>query len=371
MQPRSNVDRDVARPNTTPEREKALPMIDQDLCWAAGTFFAGPYTCTPLGASSGFSGSTFARVDATGGAWCLRRWPAATDAATLRFIHTVLRHSRDRGYFGVPRLATTATGETIVCRDGSCFDAQEWVAGAALATPEKVAGPVPNPVCPLAPERLVQLAAALAGFHRSTSDLAPSPEARRPSFAHRLAEAGRELDRQRVAIDAWARAEPDGDVRDLTWAWLSLLPEAISGAAAAPAVNGIPPDAACAAVHGDLWAPHVFFNGPSFSGFVDFESLAWESPAVDLAQVILHFNGWVERAAVLDAYADWRPLTATDEALLPAAAVLDLAGEGLWSLEALAAAAGWPPHRHSHIANLRTLLASLHALSGSNSGPVS
>ena len=119
-------------------------------------------------------------------------------------------------------------------------------------------------------------------------------------------------------------------------------------------------------MHGDLWAPHVFFDGSSFTGFVDFESLAWDAPALDLAQVILHFNGWEDRAIVLEAYAAHRPLTAIDHQLLPAAAVLDLAGEGLWSLGTLAEGAGQPPHRDRHIANLRALLTSLQALTASD-----
>jgi hypothetical protein len=38
-------------------------MVARDLCLAAGSFFAEPHTCTPLGMSSGFSGSAFARVE--------------------------------------------------------------------------------------------------------------------------------------------------------------------------------------------------------------------------------------------------------------------------------------------------------------------
>ena len=341
-------------------------MVARDLCLAAETFFAEPYTCAPLGMSSGFSGSALARVETASAAWCLRRWPAETTTGTLQFIHTVLRHSRSRGFRGVPRVAATPTGETVVCRDGTCFDAQEWVAGAPLVTPADMAAMTPNRVFPLAPERLAQVAIGLADFHRSTADLAPPPAARRPPLAQRLAAAERELDRQRAAIEAWARAETDSDLRQLAGSWLAVLPAAISRAAAIPAGTAVPPDATCAAVHGDVWAPHVFFDGPIFSGFVDFESLAWDAPAVDLAQLVLHFNGWRERAPVLDAYAVHRPLTPMDRLLLPAAAVLDLAGEGLWSLETLAAAAGQPPHRDRHIANLRALLASLHALAGSH-----
>jgi Ser/Thr protein kinase RdoA (MazF antagonist) len=330
-----------------------VPMIDQDLRRAAAAFFSGPYSCTLLGTSSGFSGSTFARVETNDGPWCLRRWPLETAPATLSCIHAVLRHSRSRGFRGVPRVAATAAGETVVCLDDFSFDAQEWVTGAALAASTSGASPVPNSVFPLSPESLVQVAAALADFHRSTSDLSPPPIARRPSLAQRLTAVGHDLERQRLAIEAWAGAEPGDELREL------------ARAAALPAASANLSEGTGAFVHGDLWAPHVFFSEASFSGFIDFESLAWDAPAVDLAQLILHFNGWDERAAVLEAYGDHRALTATDHALLPAAAVLDLAGEGIWSLGILAVATGQPPHRDRHIANLRALFPSLYALSGS------
>lgn len=342
-----------------------MPTIDQEPCRAAAAFFSRPHSCTLLGASSGFSGSTFARVETHDGAWCLRRWPVETAPATLSFMHAVLRHSRSHGFRGVPRVAATAAGETVVCLDGFSFDAQEWMTGAALAASTAGALPVPNPVCPLSPEHLVQVAAALADFHRSTSDFSPPSSARRPLLAQRLTAVGDDLERQRVAIEAWVGAEPGNELRELAREWLILLPNALARAAALPAASANLPESAGAFVHGDLWAPHVFFSEASFSGFIDFESLAWDASSVDLAQFILHFNGWDERSAVLEAYGDHRALTATDDMLLPAAAVLELAGEGLWSLGLLAAAAGQPPHRDRHIANLRALFPSLHALSGS------
>jgi Ser/Thr protein kinase RdoA (MazF antagonist) len=322
-----------------------LPTIERDLRAAAGAFFAVPYTCIPLGASSGFSGSAFARVETKDGTWCLRRWPAEIVPATLSFMHTVLRHNRSRGFSGVPGVAETATGETVACLGDIAFDAQEWISGASLAPTADEALPVPNPVCQLLPEQLVQVATALADFHGSTSDLSPPPSARRPSLATRIATMGRALERQRVTIEAWLDVEPSDELRDLAHAWLRLMPSAIEHAIAGSAPLA-PLPVAGVAVHGDLWAPHVFFAGPSFSGFVDFESLAWDASAVDLAQLILHFNGWDERAAVLDAYSDHRPLTTTDHALLPAAA-------------------GRPPHRDRHIANLRALFPSFHTISGS------
>jgi aminoglycoside phosphotransferase (APT) family kinase protein len=117
--------------------------------------------------------------------------------------------------------------------------------------------------------------------------------------------------------------------------------------------------------HGDLWAPHVHFDGTTFVGFTDFENLHLGSPAVDLAHLMLHFNGWPARDAVVDAYDKVSPL-GEDEALLPAAAVADLAWEGCWSLTELYGGDHrlLPAQRRAHVTNLRALLGSLESIAG-------
>jgi Ser/Thr protein kinase RdoA (MazF antagonist) len=87
--------------------------------------------------------------------------------------------------------------------------------------------------------------------------------------------------------------------------------------------------------HADLWPAHVRFEGDSFAGFADFESLAFASPAMDLAQLVGHFGGWQTFDPVLGAYGASAPLKKGDIASLAPEAVADLTAEGLWALEAL------------------------------------
>ncbi len=113
--------------------------------------------------------------------------------------------------------------------------------------------------------------------------------------------------------------------------------------------------------HGDLWASHAYFDGAVFAGLTDFESLRFGSPAFDLAQLILHLNGWTSRDTVLEAYDKVTPLDQEDKAVLPAAAVVDLAFEGEWALNALYGENGdlSIAQRKAHGINARALLGSL------------
>ncbi len=335
-----------------------------DLREAARRFFPGPRVVVPLGRSSGFSGSAFARIEAAGGVWCLRRWPAAFPADRLRFIHRALIHSRARGFSGVPALATTAEGETILDLDGALFDAQEWLAGEPWGGRPDWGGPAPNVARALPPDRLAALAGGLARFHRSTVGLrAPSAAWRRP-LTRWLAGAGADLAADAGGLAAAVRERAEGAEQALALRWLDLLPEAV--ALAEVALRGEPAGArdATTLCHGDLWAPHVHFTGSTLRGFVDFEGLAFSSPAIDLAQVILHFNGWPARDRILQHYQAVVPLDDSARRVLPAAAALDLADEARWAIAMLHGEGSDPAQRAAHAANLRALLPSLEAVIG-------
>lgn len=340
----------------------AADVDPDDLTRAAGAFFVGPYVLRRIGPSGGLSGSDLARVEADGAAWCLRRWPEGFDPRRLRSVHAVLGHSRARGFRGVPRLATTTSGRTVLSRGGALFDAQEWLAGQALAEPAHEARPSPNLVRRLPPHRLTATATGLALFHLSTEDMPPPALLWGPSLFQRLASVEQEVGARLPALRAWATAEVEIDAREVALEWLVRLPAALVRGPGPPASVGARTEGARVVVHGDLWAPHVFFAGEAFSGFVDFEGLTWATPAVDLAQLILHFNGWDERGEVLAAYAAIRPLDPMDEALLPIAALVDLAVEAIWSLGAIAGAHGRAGQRDEHLSNLVALLPSLRAV---------
>ena len=105
----------------------------------------------------------------------------------------------------------------------------------------------------------------------------------------------------------------------------------------------------------------MHFDGPAFAGLVDFEGLHFGSPALDLAQLILHFNGWSSRDAVLRAYESIRPLRNEDLSVLPIVAAVDLVSEGIWSLGLLYGERDHlaPIESRAHEANLGALLGSL------------
>ena len=279
------------------------------------------------GVSSGLSGSSFARVETHGAWWCLRRWPTGFAKRRLRSIHRALLHCRASGFTGVPALARTVEGDTVLDLDGYLFDAQEWLTGEPLLG--RLEGPRPNVVLPLRPKMLLSLSTTVARFHRSATRLAPEHEDEEEALSGRLAGSAI-VPNETLLSSVQARAE--GGNRRIALRWLELLPEAITLAEAI--LRDHPPGARSVSTlcHGDLWAPHVYFSGTTFVGFADFEGLCFSSPATDLAQLILHFNGWTAREAVVDAYEKVSPLAGEDKAVLPAAAVVDLAREGYWSL---------------------------------------
>jgi hypothetical protein len=112
----------------------------------------------------------------------------------------------------------------------------------------------------------------------------------------------------------------------------------------------------------DVWPAHVYFDGDAFVGFVDFESLVSAPPVLDLAQLIGHFGGWDAREDALRAYERIAPLETRCRATLPLEIVADLAGEGIWSLQALCEVSPSErtrAEREAHALNLGVLLGCL------------
>lgn len=70
------------------------------------------------------SGSVFARVKSRGKVWCLRGRPRDLPPGRLRFMHRVLLQSRAGGFGGVPDLARTGDGDTVLEIGGRFFDAR-------------------------------------------------------------------------------------------------------------------------------------------------------------------------------------------------------------------------------------------------------
>lgn len=76
----------------------------------------------------------------------------------------------------------------------------------------------------------------------------------------------------------------------------------------------------------------------------------------------MHFGGWEVREDVLRGYESVVPLDERNRSLLPIEAVIDLAGEGYWALEALygtTTSRTTPEQRAAHLLNLRELMVSM------------
>ena len=336
---------------------------------AAHRFFPRGHVVSAAGRSPGFSGSLFARVEASGKYWYLRRWPQDFEEERLRFVHRVLLESRARGFAGLPDLARTENGETFLALADGLYDAQEWLAGRSLAGvgPSGSGEPVPNVAHKISSARIAVLAASLARLHLSTAHIPLEPaDHSSPLFERltRLAEAT--VARQDLLITA-VRTGAEGPERRVALRWLELLPGAVEAARVACDDFAEEPHRGFALCHGDLWPAHVHFEDDAFVGFTDFESLCFGSPALDLAQLVLHFGGWEIREDVLGHYGRVAPLDRRDRSLLPLEAVADLADEGYWALEESYGAASrrtTAAQSAAHSSNLRELLGSLESVSG-------
>jgi Ser/Thr protein kinase RdoA (MazF antagonist) len=333
--------------------------IPSHLLTAARHFF-GPAARIAAGLPVGFSGSDLARVEVGGRVWCLRRWTPGLPAARLRAIHRALEWSRAEGFAGVPALARTPEGDTILALDGALYDAQGWMPGVSAEGSAPRRARHPNLVRRLPPTQVVVVARQLASFHASLRALPVDEADTRWEPDGQLARVAADLEVQCARLAS--AVERDGDPDGLANRWLRLLPQVVG--VARRVLRDHQPGAwdAPGICHGDLWARHIFFDGEQFAGFVDFEGLVRASPALDLAGVILHCGEWRRRENVLDAYTEVAPLDAAARALLPAAAALDLAAEGLWALERCYASGCGPTERGAHRANLGALLDPLGAL---------
>jgi Ser/Thr protein kinase RdoA (MazF antagonist) len=325
---------------------------------AARRLFARQHSFNAAGVSSGFSGSAFARVETSGRSWCLGRWPLSFEERRLRFIHRVLSESRTHGFTGVPELARTQDGETVLTLAGRLYDAQEWLAGEPLSGAMPGGEPSPNVVVPLSPARITSLATALARFHRSTAHFC---EGRNNTslFLARLAQA---TEARHEALRSEVQSRAEGEERHVALRWLELLPETLAAARKASETFSEEASGEYVVCHGDLWPAHVHFDGDAFVGFTDFESLCFAAPALDLAQLILHFGRWEMRENVLQSYETVAPLAERDRSMLPVEAVVDLADEGYWSLEAVygdTSSQTTSAQRAAHMLNLREVIGSL------------
>lgn len=337
------------------------PTTDPEALLEAARSFFGNCRLEVLGASPGYSGSIFGRVETSTGTWRLRQWESNFEKGRLRFVHRALLESHSGGFRGVPRLARTSDGDTIVRVAGHLYDAQEWTTGRTLSEVPTGDGPAPNVALRVSSERLIALAGAVARFHVSTSRLHPEGDHEVDSLIRRLEELGDEFEGRLQGLREGVRNRADAAQRRIASEWLDVLPGAL---VLASEVSLDLPSEGCyrALCHGDLWPAHAHFQGDDFVGLTDFEALAFAPPTLDLAQLVAHFGGWEIQAEVVRSYERFASLEERHRAALPLEVIADLASEGLWSLEALYTRTSIEltrAQRMAHEHNLRLLLGCL------------
>lgn len=265
-------------------------MRSDRLYEAANYFFDAPYHLTLIGSSSGYSDSRLARItDSRGQRWCLRQWVDITEDQ-IRFIHDVLMQSRAHGFAGVPRLAHAETGESLLLLEDAWFDAQEWLAGGPAygLGMQDTNQRTPNTAWNFTPEERRAVVIALAAFHASTETL--QPRLRQQHIAEHIMSMLQQMPtQQQLALEA-RRVTDSPANKMLISQWVDLLPRLTTYLHGQVTANTLI-QGASVICHGDLWPDHVYFVVGSFSGFTDFGALTVTSPAVDLAQLILHFGG--------------------------------------------------------------------------------
>jgi Ser/Thr protein kinase RdoA (MazF antagonist) len=280
----------------------------------------------------------------------------------MRFIHQVLIHSRTHGFVGLPRLACTQTGETLLSHNGVWFEAQEWLTGGPRYQLQMsvVNERIPNTAWNFTTAERQAVTTALATFHASTATLqSASTKSSLHTQMLAIAEQGQSQAPAAVAI---CHAGSSSEDPMLVARWRSLLPIMMNVLQARLTASWEERDDGNVICHGDLWPDHVYFNSGAFRGFVDFGALAFTTPALDLAQLILHFGGWQSYDEVLAMYTNSRPLSTSDRDIIPIVALFDLVSEGYWSLGQLCNDSTPAHEQAAHRHNLRFFLPSAKAL---------
>ncbi len=337
-------------------------MPSDPLIEVANAFFVEPQQIELIGDSSGYSDSRFAKVmDRRGQAWCLRGWTNTT-AEQMRFVHQVLIHSRAHGFVGLPQLAYTQSGETLLSHNGVWFEAQEWLTGGPCYQLQMavVKQRTPNTAWHFTTAERQAVTMALAAFHVSTTTMQPLPA--RSSLLVQFLSIVQQAQSQALMSAETGYTGNNIEDQTLVARWRRLLPVMVSILQARLTASWEERDDGNVICHGDLWPDHVYFSNGAFRGFVDFGALAFTTPALDLAQLILHFGGWPSCVEVLAVYTNGRPLSAHDRRIIPIVALADLVSEGYWSLGQLGNDSTPAHEQAAHRHNLRFFLPSAEAL---------
>jgi len=259
-----------------------------------------PHRLEYLGFAGGFSGAQFWKIEARGGLYCLRRWPAGHPSdEQLALIHAALRWAADRGCHFIPVPQPTRQGRTFVTRGASRWELSPWMPGKAdyQARPSRA--------------KLEAAMRALAAVHRAIADF-PWPHDN-PSVAPAGVFSGQisappSLRQRLEKLTYWSErlgAEVREGLPEIGWSELQPLANRALELAtqAIPQVQPLLEQATHVRVRlqaclGDVWHDHVLFSGEQVTGLVDFGSMRLDTVAGDIARLL--------GSLVLDDHVGWQ-----------------------------------------------------------------
>jgi Ser/Thr protein kinase RdoA (MazF antagonist) len=250
----------------------------------------------------GFSGASVWCVQSGRDRWALKAYPRTWGSARrLESIHRRLHRATHAGILVVPRPVFALDGRSVVDEHARLWDLVTWLPGAALLSTR----PTPN--------HLSAALSALSGLHRAWRDDA-DPVARCPAVVRRLValHEGASLGKLTLARDPLF-----GQLITEALDVLPLLTVLARRTLGPWRERSVPVQT----TFGDLWHAHVLFDGDAVTGLIDHAAVKDDHVAADLARLLGslgHVGIHALAGGALAAYAEQRPLAATDWELLDA-----------------------------------------------------
>lgn len=258
-------------------------------------------------------------MEATGNAFCLRRWPVEYPrAGELEFVHKVLCHVRAKGFEVAAVPLESSSGVTYQSHSGHLWELEPWMPGEADSSER------PSEM------RVAAAMECLARFHRASEGFEWSQQDTKGGACPAVG-ASPGIRRRRELLEAWltgrAAQLEEAIRRGTKWPameqrieqLLRHIPERAPLVARnlAQFSNCPVPLQPCIR---DVWYDHILFEGERVTGLIDFGSMGLDNVACDVARLL----GSLFRAdrdlwqVGIRAYASVRPLSEAELGLVEA-----------------------------------------------------
>lgn len=251
-----------------------------------GSSWTGPDVRIEL-LPTGWSGGQVYQVTTPWKQAALRKWPPSIPPGRTSVVHLVQSTAFDSGLFAVPELIRTPAGTSIVQEDGADWDLSDWRRGH------------PAPASSPHPEHGRQLASLLLRWYEIGGDqriiqafrpilprelfdaVSPRKPSASPGIARRL-----DIYRQRLPIDqVLFLGTSERSLSERTTHMLAMAGTWFSNLARYER-HPFRIELCLRDVHRE----HVLYENERVSGLIDFGSIGWDTPAVDIARYLSTFD---------------------------------------------------------------------------------